>query len=311
MPERAQTPRRARRTLRARLAYWMVLSTASTLLVFACVVYALVRAEANESISARDEAGEEGGGGVQDTREQLLFAMLFAGPVCLALSAASAYVLSRRSLAPVDAVIRQASATTTSTLQRRLDIPPQNDELRDLVVALNALLDRLNGGFDALGGYAASASHELRTPLAVVSNQLEVALRHPRTVEEWQSIARTSLDEMGRLSLLVEALLELARAGSTTTSRRFELRDELDQTCSSLEAQVRGRGAQLLPPGDGEDIWLQGDSGLLMNAVRELVRCQPPIAVSRFATTVRMRSLANARSSASSTRSSGRRRKNA
>jgi len=140
------------------------------------------------------------------------------------------------------------------------------------VLALNALFDRLNDGFDALGSYAASASHELRTPLAVVSNQLEVALRHPRNVEEWESIARTSLDEMGRLSVLVEALLELARAGSTTTSRRFELRDELDQTCSSLEAHVRAGGAQLLPPHDGEDIWVEGDSGLLMNAVRELVR---------------------------------------
>ncbi len=272
MPERAQAPRRARRTLRARLAYWMVLSTAATLVVFACVVYVLVRTEANESINVRDEAGEEAAGGAQDTREQVLFSMLIAGPVCLGLSTVSAYVLSRRSLAPIDAVIRQARSTTTSTLRRRLDIPSQNDELFDLVVALNALLDRLNDGFDALGSYAASASHELRTPLAVVSNQLEVALRHPRRVEEWESIAHSSLDEMGRLSTLVEALLELAWAGSTTTSRRFELRDELDQTCSSLEAQVRASGAQLLPPDDGEDIWLQGDSGLLMNTVRELVR---------------------------------------
>ena len=272
MPERSKAPRRARRTLRVRLAYWMVLSTASTLFVFACVVYALVRAEANEGVALREEAGEEAGGGAQDTGEQVLLAMLIAGPVCLALSATSAYVLSRRSLAPVDAVIRQASSTTTSTLQRRLDIPRQNDELRDLVVALNGLLNRLDDGFDALGSYAASASHELRTPLAVVSNQLEVALRHPRKVGEWESIARTSLDEMGRLSALVEALLELARAGSTTSSRRFELRDELDQTCSSLEAHVRARGAHLRRPEDGKDIWIQGDSGLLMNAVRELVR---------------------------------------
>jgi signal transduction histidine kinase len=272
MAERAAAMRRTRHTLRARLAYWMVLSTACTLVIFACVVYALVRAEANESMTSRDEAGEEAGGGAQDAREQVLFAMLIAAPLCLALSAAGAYVLSRRSLAPLDAVIRKASDTTASTLQRRLDVPARNDELLDLVLALNALFDRLNDGFDALGSYAASASHELRTPLAVVSNQLEVALRHPRKVEEWESIARTSLDEMSRLSVLVEALLELARAGSTTTSRRFELRDELDQTCSSLEAHVRAGGAQLLLPHDGEDIWVEGDSGLLMNAVRELVR---------------------------------------
>ena len=280
MVENSQAPRQARRSLRVRLAFWMILSTAFTLLVFACVVYGVVRAEANESLTLRDEAGEAPGGGVQDTGEQLLFAMLIAGPGCLALSAAGAYVLSRRSLAPIQAVIRQASSTTTDNLQRRLDIPAQNDELLDLVVALNALLDRLDDGFDALGNYAASASHELRTPLAVISNQLEVALRRPRKAEQWERIARSSIEEMGRLSVLVEALLELARAGSTATSRRFELRDELDQTCSSLEAHVRACRAQLLPPEDGQVIWLQGDPGLLMNAVRELVqnacRYSPP-----------------------------------
>lgn len=280
MVKSSEAPRPARRTLRARLAFWMILSTAFTLLVFACVVYGLVRAEANERVTVRDGAGEEAGSGVQDTGEQLLFAMLIAGPACLGLSAAGAYILSRRALAPIRAVILQASSTTPGDLQRRLDIPSQNDELFDLVVALNALLDRLSHGFDALGSYAANASHELRTPLAVVSNQLEVALRRPRKVEEWQSIAHISLEEMGRLSTLVEALLELARAGSTTLSRRFELRDELDQTCSSLEAHARACGARLLPPDDGEDIWLQGDSGLLMNAVRELVqnaaRYSPP-----------------------------------
>ena len=259
-----EAPVARRRSLQFLLAVWMALSTSVTVLIFACVVYVLVRAEASGTGS---EQGE-------DAREQVLVAMLLAGPACLALSVAGARWLSRRALSPIHSVIRDAGAMTMEGLNQRLDVPTQNDELRDLVVALNALLGRLDEGFTALGTYAANASHELRTPIAVITSELEVALRRPRTVEEWERTATTSLAEMQRLATLIEALLELARAGSVTNlaGARFELGEQLDQTLASLAAFTQAAHAQLLPPDEGDQIWLGGDPTLLMNAVRELVR---------------------------------------
>jgi signal transduction histidine kinase len=243
----------------------MVLSTTITVLVFASVVYLLVRAETNES--ARQGGGEDAG-------EQVLIAMLLAGPICLVLSVAGVRILSRRSLAPIETVIREASTMTAEDLHQRLAVPPQDDELRDLVVALNALLERLDRGFTALGSYAASASHELRTPVAVITSELEIALRRPRPAEAWEHIARTSLAEMQRLASLIEALLELARAGSSAnlSNGRFELREQLDQTLASLDASLQAAHVHLVAPDQGDEVWLRGDPGLLMNSVRELVR---------------------------------------
>lgn len=260
--ESAPAPRR--HSLRGRLTLWVVLSTTVTVLVFACAVYVLVRAEAVEN------AGQRG----EDAREQVLMAMLLAGPACLALSVAGARILSRRALAPIETVIQKASTMTTEDLRERLAVPRQDDELRDLVAALNALLERLDRGFTALGSYAASASHELRTPVAVITSELEIALRRPRTAEAWEGIARTSLAEMHRLAGLIEALLELARAGSATSilHGRFELRTQLDQTLASLDASLQAAHAHLVLPDEGDEVWLRGDPGLLMNAVRELVR---------------------------------------
>lgn len=267
MPERAPLrPHRVphRRSLRARLTLLMVLSTTLTVLVFACAVYLLVRAEGSE---------REGPAG-EDASEQVLLAMFIAGPICLLLSVAAARWSSRRSLAPLDAVIRDASIMTARDLHLRLDVPHQDDELRDLVVALNALLGRLDEGFAALGSYAASASHELRTPLAVIINDLEIGLRRPRAPDEWERIARTSLEELRRLGRLVEALLELARATAAPSARcaPFDLRDRLDQTLAALDASTREAGVHLVLPDDGDAVWLGCDPDLLMNAVRELVR---------------------------------------
>jgi two-component system OmpR family sensor kinase len=259
-----QAERAGRRlSLRSRLALWIALSTTFTVVVFACVVYAFVRAE----------AGEEDSGG-EGAAEQVLAAMAIAGPFCLALSVAGALVLSRRALAPIDAVVRRTSAMSSEDLHERLDVPQRNDELHDLVVALNALLQRVDDGFSALTRYAASASHELRTPLAVLTSELEVALRRPRNAGEWERTARVSLDELRRLSRLVESLLELARAsgGSARTGARFELRERLDQGLSALAASVAAAGLRLQRPQDGEPVWLRGDAELFVNAVRELVK---------------------------------------
>jgi signal transduction histidine kinase len=262
-PTVARKPRR--RSLQARLGWWMAMTTIATVLVFACVVYALVRAEADEGTTGAPR---------EDAREQVLMAMLIAGPACLLLSILGARLSSRRALAPIDAVITQANAMTAEDVRMRLAVPEQNDELRDLVLALNAMLTRLDEGFAALGSYASTASHELRTPLAVIISELEIALRRPRPVEEWERVARTSLDEMKRLSELVEALLELARAGgaSSVSHGVFELRARIDQTLASLGSAAASAGVALVPAADGAEIWLDGDPELLMNAVRELVR---------------------------------------
>jgi signal transduction histidine kinase len=259
-----RVPRRG--SLRTRLTLWMMVSTTVTVVVFAVVVYALVRAEAHEE---SDAVGE-------DAREQVLVAMWSAGPVCLLLAVIGARVLSRRALAPIDAVIRDAGTMRAEELHRRLVVPHHNDELRDLVLALNALLARLDDGFSGLARDAATASHELRTPLAVIISELEIALRRPRTAEEWERTARTSLDEMQRLARLVDALLELAHATAASSGAvaLFELGARLEESLLAQTPAITATGHTLVRPDggeEGEETWVRGDAELLMSAVRELV----------------------------------------
>src|SRR6185295_18417716 len=106
-----------------------------------------------------------------------------------ALSTAGALWLSRRALAPVDRVIAAAREITVENLDRRIDVPARDDELRTLVLTLNDLLDRIERGHRALAMFAADASHELRTPIAAICSELEVALRRPRSADDWAQSA--------------------------------------------------------------------------------------------------------------------------
>jgi len=92
-----------------------------------------------------------------------------------------------------------------------LDIPRSDSELRRLVLAFNTLMDRLRGLHSAQQRFVADAAHELRTPLTILRGEVQVALRKERGPEKYRAVLVSNLEEVIRLSNLVEALLTLAR----------------------------------------------------------------------------------------------------
>jgi heavy metal sensor kinase len=97
-------------------------------------------------------------------------------------------------------------------LTRRLDETGAGDELDRLAQTLNEMLGRLDAAFKEMRQFTADASHELQTPLTILKGEMEVALRSPRSPEEYQRILKSALEEIDRIARLVEGLLLLARA---------------------------------------------------------------------------------------------------
>jgi signal transduction histidine kinase len=86
------------------------------------------------------------------------------------------------------------------------------DEIGRLAATFNQMIARLQAAFDRQKQFTSDASHEMRTPLAVMRGDIEITLRRERTVEEYQRVLGSTLEEIVRLSRLVEDLLLLTRA---------------------------------------------------------------------------------------------------
>lgn len=141
-------------------------------------------------------------------------------PPVLLLASAAGYWMSRRALAPVDAITEAARSTTAQDLSRRLELPGAVDELQRLTATFNEMLARLQASFTQIARFTADASHELRTPVALVRSTAELTLRHPRDAQEYRDALTEILNEAERMSGLIGNLLTLARvdAGSETLS---------------------------------------------------------------------------------------------
>ncbi|MCY1061521.1 ATP-binding protein [Nannocystis sp. SCPEA4] len=202
------------------LAWWIGISTTLSLVVFAAAAAAIVYVDEQEEDEAAGLVEEDS---LDEALGQVGLALAAAAPLGVTLAVAGAYWLARRAVVRVDAVIAAATRMSAEHLGERLPVSVAGDELDALAEALNGLFARLERGIALQRQFAADASHELRSPLAVLSSTLEVALRRPRSRDEWETVAKRALDEVRQMSRLVESLLMLTRAGVIVRRERTSL----------------------------------------------------------------------------------------
>ncbi|HXJ89466.1 MAG TPA: ATP-binding protein [Candidatus Binatia bacterium] len=153
-----------------------------------------------------------------------IYLQVFA-PLWLLASTGVGYWMSRKALAPVDALVRTARDISGTNLHRRLQTLKTGDELQRLTDTLNAMLDRIESAFQRITQFTADASHELRTPVSLIRTEAELALRRSRTDTEYRASLRQILGEAERTSQLIEQLLEVAREDSGRESLAMQTVD--------------------------------------------------------------------------------------
>jgi signal transduction histidine kinase len=91
----------------------------------------------------------------------------------------------------------------------------------------------LEAAFERQRQFTSDASHELRTPLAVMRGDIEITLRRERSAEEYKRALMSNLEEIVRLSRLIEDLLTLARGDTGRVELRCEPVD-LNDLCRRM-----------------------------------------------------------------------------
>jgi heavy metal sensor kinase len=144
-----------------------------------------------------------------------LAAILAMGaPLAVGLAIAGGYFLAGRVLSPVGAMADKARQISADSLGERLPVGNPQDEFGRLATVFNETLSRLHDAFDRLRRFTADASHELRTPLTAMRSVGEIALQAPLDPGKYRDVIGSMLEEVDRLTRLVDSLLLLTRADS-------------------------------------------------------------------------------------------------
>jgi heavy metal sensor kinase len=203
---------------------------------------------------------------VVETLGLFRFYLLMFAPLLFLLAAGGGYWLSRRALAPVDALVRTARAVSGANLNSRLQKLETGDELQRLSDTLNEMLDRIEQAFLRVTQFTADASHELRTPVSLIRTEAELALRRSRGEAEYLESLRHILIEAERTTVLIEQLLALARTDSGRETLHMQPVN-LAQTLSSVAEGWRQvatiRNLQFSVDVPAQDAFVMGDAAAL------------------------------------------------
>jgi len=216
------------------------------------------------------------GTSLQQTQEmlhRLLVILLIALPVALIVSLAGGWFLAGRALRPVRSITEAAQRITAEDLSQRLTAPTSHDEIGRLAETFNEMIGRLEASFRQVRQFTSDASHELRTPLTVLKGETELALRRPRSSEDYRLVLESGLEEIDRMGRIVDELLFLSRADLGEI--RMESKPvRLDQLLEDVkrQAEVLGQEHEIqIKTGPLEPVTVAGDEMRLHELVLNLV----------------------------------------
>jgi heavy metal sensor kinase len=218
---------------------------------------------------------------LQDQMREIVMVLGLLLPIAVLIAVFGGFMLARKALLPIARMADQAKRISAERLGERMPIVNPKDEVGRLGQAFNDTLVRLERAFIQLRRFTADASHELRTPLTALRSVGEVGLRNERDVAGHREVIGSMLEEVDRMTRLVDALLLLARSDGgalVLAPSSLDLADLARDVVASLAVLAEDKHLQVEVMAS-EPARVAGDATLLrqvlVNLVHNAIRHSP------------------------------------
>lgn len=199
--------------IRARVTLWYAAILAVSLVIMGAGTYQEISEQMHRdhTVHPREHALDE-------TSEMVFY----IGLPGIALGLLGGWWITRKALAPVTALTQAVEQKHDRNLGERLPGTGNGDELDRLTEVFNNMTSRLNGSFLRIREFTLHASHELKTPLTVMRGELETALRENHLTTAQKELLLSQVDEIERLTRIVDGLTLLTKADTGQIKLDFE-----------------------------------------------------------------------------------------
>lgn len=201
-------------------------------------------------------------------RNQLILIMAISGLLTLLVTWLGIY----HGHTPLRNFSHTIAAVRADRLNVRLDSYSVPDELKNLVDSFNQMISRLEDSFHQLSNFSSDIAHELRTPLTNLITQTQVALTQSRSLEEYEELLYSNLEEHERLAKMVNEMLWLAKNDHGLIKPELECIDlcaEINSTVEYFELLADEKKVQIIS--ECHPTQLECDPSMIRRALSNLL----------------------------------------
>ena len=155
---------------------------------------------------------------IEDFQDVLLYLI----PLLLLAFIFLASKLIDKILLPINKLINATKDISITKFTHEIELPKDDDEIKELVVSFNAMIKRLKEGVERLDRFNSDVSHELKTPLTVIEGEIEITLRKLRTPQEYEQSLKTIQKQSKQIELIVKLLLLLTKYSKENIKESFQ-----------------------------------------------------------------------------------------
>lgn len=193
--------------------------------------------------------------------------------VVLTLVALGGWFMARRSLSGVREVTRTAMAISDGAMEKRVPLTGRGDEIDRLSQTFNHMLERIQSLITEMREVTDNIAHDLKSPVTRIRGLAEVTLTTGRSLDEYRSMAASTVEECDALLGMINTMLEISEfeAGVATLNiTTVDISTIVEEACDLFQPLAEDKGLVIkakVPP----QCLLSGDKRKLQRVATNLL----------------------------------------
>ena len=158
------------------------------------------------------------------------------------------WFMARRALSGVARIAGTARRISGGSLDERVPVKKQQDEIDQLALTFNQMLDRIQQLVNEIREMSDNIAHDLKSPITRIRGTAEVTLTTGQSLAEYKNMAASTIEECDRLLGMINTMLMISRteAGLGQVQRKqMDLAAVVRDACELFRALAEEKGVDL------------------------------------------------------------------
>jgi heavy metal sensor kinase len=161
------------------------------------------------------------------------------------------WFMARRAMAGVETVTQTARHISEGSLDERVPVKKNQDEIDQLAVTFNQMLDRIQTLVTGIREMSDNIAHDLKSPITRIRGLSEVSMTTGASEKDYENLAASTIEECDRLLDMINTMLVISKTETGV--------NQLDAVKMDIGAVVRDACDLFQAPAEDKDIKINCD----------------------------------------------------